>query len=218
MSSPADSPRLPLIDLSLFDAGDPWRDHVAVQVDWAARHFGFFYVVGHDIEAGIVQDMLEELPASGDAVRDYTSALTGLGHRLMTSIGRGLGLGDTYFVDRFTGNPTTQFHASCPGAGEPSTQGLLTLLYQDEPGGLQVAHGDAWIDVPFVAGSFVIGVGELLERFTEGRYVSRRHRIVDCTNRSRTTVFTSGNVIRMPEVTWRPRAPFTTANAPSAAS
>jgi isopenicillin N synthase-like dioxygenase len=54
MSSIADSPRLPVIDLSLFDAGDPWRDHVAAQVDWAASEFGFFYIVGHGIEPGVV--------------------------------------------------------------------------------------------------------------------------------------------------------------------
>src|SRR5215831_2389457 len=42
-----DKPRLPIVDLSLFELGDPWRDHLAAQLDWAASEFGCFYVVGH---------------------------------------------------------------------------------------------------------------------------------------------------------------------------
>src|SRR6185369_13778044 len=58
MSSFADSPRLPVIDLSLFDVGGTWRDHVAAQVDWAASEFGFFYIVGHGIETGVIDSLL----------------------------------------------------------------------------------------------------------------------------------------------------------------
>src|SRR6185312_14833272 len=54
-----DAPRLPIIDLSLFDAGDPWRDHLASQVDWAAGTFGFFYVVGHGIDAQLIEALME---------------------------------------------------------------------------------------------------------------------------------------------------------------
>ncbi len=58
MSSFADTPRLPIIDLSLFDVGGTWRDHVAAQVDWAASEFGFFYIVGHGIETGVIDSLL----------------------------------------------------------------------------------------------------------------------------------------------------------------
>lgn len=201
MSPIVDSLRLPLIDLSLFDAGDPWRDHVAAQLDWAAREFGFFYVIGHGIEPGIVQDMLAESPGTGDAARDYTSALTGLGHRLMASIGRALGLGDTYFVDRYTGNATTQFRKSHFGIGDHAEHGLLTLLYQDEPGVLQVRHDAGWIDVPFVPGSFVVGVGAMLERLTSGRYTSRWHRAIDRAARAG-VAGARENAAPVPEVIW----------------
>lgn len=266
MSSFADSPRLPIIDLSLFDVGGTWRDHVAAQVDWAASEFGFFYIVGHGVEPGVVDSLLSssrtffqqsaerkhrvhmsrggrawrgyfpvggeltsgrpdlkeglyfgeelgeddervragkplhgrnmfpELPGFREAVLDYMSALTGLGHRLMTSFGRGLRLGDNYFVDRYTGNPTTLFRifnypastaADERGVGEHTDYGLLTLLYQDEVGGLQVKHGADWIDVPFVPGSFVVNVGDMLERLTSGRYTSALHRVINTSGRSR---------------------------------
>jgi isopenicillin N synthase-like dioxygenase len=257
---------LPIIDLSLFDVGGTWRDHVAAQVDWAASEFGFFYIVGHGIEPGVIESLVTlsrgffgqgaeakhrihmsrggrawrgyfpvggeltsgrpdlkeglyfgeelaeddervragkplhgrnvfpEVPGFREAVLDYMSALTGLGHRLMTSIGRGLRLGDNYFVDRYTGNPTTLFRifnypsastADARGVGEHTDYGLLTLLYQDEVGGLQVKHGSGWIDVPFVPGSFVVNVGDMLERLTSGRYTSALHRVINTAGRSR---------------------------------
>lgn len=269
MSAELATSRLPIIDLSLFDVGGPWRDHVAAQVDWAASEFGFFYVVGHGIEPAILDSLIRlsrtffdldddaklrvhmsrggrawrgyfpvggeltsgrpdlkeglyfgeelseddervragmplhgrnvfpEVPGFRDAVLDYMSALTGLGHRLMTSIGRGLKLGDNYFVDRYTGNPTVLFRifnypSSAPdaqadsrGVGEHTDYGLLTLLYQDEVGGLQVKHRSGWIDVPYVPGSFVINVGDMLERITSGRYTSALHRVINRSGRPR---------------------------------
>ncbi len=57
-------------------------------------------------------------------------------------------------------------------------RGLITLVYQDEVGGLQVKHGPSWIDVPPVPGSFVVTVGDILEKLTHGRYVPAVHRVI----------------------------------------
>ena len=54
MISSIDPPRLPTIDLSLFDIGDPWRDHVAAQVDWAASTFGLFQILGHGVDPVLI--------------------------------------------------------------------------------------------------------------------------------------------------------------------
>ena len=54
-----DPPRLPTIDLSLFDVGDPWRDHVAAQVDWAASTFGLFQILGHGVDPVLIDTLLE---------------------------------------------------------------------------------------------------------------------------------------------------------------
>jgi hypothetical protein len=35
--SPLASRRVPIIDFGLFEAGEAWRDHLAAQIDWAAR-------------------------------------------------------------------------------------------------------------------------------------------------------------------------------------
>lgn len=59
--------------------------------------------------------------------------------------------------------------------------GGLTLLRQDaSPGGLQVCDAEgAWHDVPPLAGSLVVNVGELLSRWTNDRWRSTLHRVVN---------------------------------------
>jgi isopenicillin N synthase-like dioxygenase len=146
------------------------------------------------------RNLFPELPGFREATLEYMQALTGLGHRLMSGIGRGLRLGDTHFVDRYTGRPTTLFRifnyppaaadsaAEHCGVDEHTDYGLIALVYQDEVGGLQVKHGSSWIDVPPVPGAFVVTVGDILERLTEGRYTSAVHRVINHPQRSRVSM------------------------------
>jgi isopenicillin N synthase-like dioxygenase len=211
MTSFVDPPRLPTIDLSLFDVGDPWRDHVAAQVDWASGTFGLFHIVGHGVDAGLIDTLLElsrkfvvqeestkrrshpdgllaDLPGFRDAVHEYTTAMTGLGHKLMTTMARGLRLHDSYFVDRYTGKPATllrilDYPIALPPAvsrrdtGASADRGLLTIVKQGDDGGQQVRFDGRWLGVPAVAGAFLCYVGPVLERLTSGRYVSPVHRL-----------------------------------------
>ena len=66
-------------------------------------------------------------------------------------------------------------------AGEHSDYDNLTIcLIEDKPGGLQARGPDGnWVDVPFVAGSFVVNIGDFLMRWTNDRWKSTRHRVVN---------------------------------------
>lgn len=56
--------------------------------------------------------------------------------------------------------------------------GLLTLLHQDATGGLEVrnANGD-WIPAPYIPGSIVVNVGDLMAQMSGGRFVATFHRV-----------------------------------------
>ncbi len=53
------APCLPVIDLSPYEMGDPWRDHVSAQLEWAASEFGSFYVIGHSLDAALIDSVVE---------------------------------------------------------------------------------------------------------------------------------------------------------------
>jgi isopenicillin N synthase-like dioxygenase len=162
-----DPPRLPTIDLSLFDIGDPWRDHVAAQVDWAASTFGLFQILGHGVDPVLIDTLLDlggkyialeerthgrgavelaDLPGFHDAVGEYTTTMTGLGHKLMTAMARGLRLDDSFFVDRYSGNPVTSLRIReypVSGISAPAVPALRTKLTGIPAGGVPTAGAPA---------------------------------------------------------------------------
>jgi len=63
------------------------------------------------------------------------------------------------------------------GVGEHTDYGLLTLLRQDDVGGLQVKTREGWIEAPPLPHSFVCNIGDMLDRMTGGLYRSTPHRV-----------------------------------------
>jgi isopenicillin N synthase-like dioxygenase len=62
---------------------------------------------------------------------------------------------------------------------------LLTLLAQDDSGGLQVKAREGWIDAPPIAGTLVCNIGDMLDRLTGGAYKSTPHRARNVSGRGR---------------------------------
>jgi isopenicillin N synthase-like dioxygenase len=73
--------------------------------------------------------------------------------------------------------PRVGAHAAL-GVGAHKDSELLTLLLQDDQGGLQVETAQGWIDVPPRSGTFVINIGELLELASDGYLRATMHRVV----------------------------------------
>ena len=121
-----------------------------------------------------------------DAVLEYLAALTALGHRLCEGISLSLGLPASFFAERYTGDPLTLFRVfryppdAGPldwGVGEHTDYGLLTILLQDDAGGLEVRTSRGWTAAPPIPHSFVCNIGDMLDRMTGGRYRSTPHRV-----------------------------------------
>jgi isopenicillin N synthase-like dioxygenase len=81
------------------------------------------------------------------------------------------------------------FDGSIYGAGAHTDYGNLTLLAQDDTGGLEVRRRDGtWVAVPPQPGTFVCNIGDCLMRWTNDVYVSNAHRVVNRSGRERYSV------------------------------
>jgi isopenicillin N synthase-like dioxygenase len=144
-------------------------------------------------------NLFPEIPGFRDTVLQYIDALTNAGHALMSGVAISLGLSEDYFAQRYTGDPLVLFRifnypsssqTSKPsdvrwGVGEHTDYGLLTILLQDDTGGLQVKSQSRWIDAPPIADSFICNIGDMLDRMTRGLYRSTPHRVQNVAQRDR---------------------------------
>ena len=56
--------------------------------------------------------------------------------------------------------------------------GILTLLHQDKTGGLEVRNGEGeWIPAPYVPGSMVVNIGDLMAKVSGGKWIATYHRV-----------------------------------------
>lgn len=66
--------------------------------------------------------------------------------------------------------------------GHHTDPGVLTLLLQDDTGGLQTqALSGEWIDVPPTPGTVVVNLGDCMQAWTNGRYRAAVHRVLPMT-------------------------------------
>jgi isopenicillin N synthase-like dioxygenase len=142
-----------------------------------------------------------QVPDLRPAALDYMAAATRAGHALMEGVALSLHLDDDYFARHYTAEPTVLFRifhypaapAIAPagtdtetwGVGEHTDYGLLTLLAQDEHGGLQVETPRGWVDAPPLPGALVCNIGDMLDRLSGGWFRSTPHRVRNVSGRDR---------------------------------
>jgi isopenicillin N synthase-like dioxygenase len=128
-----------------------------------------------------------QVPELATAVREYLDRLSTVAQAVLRGIAVSLDLEADYFQRRYTARPTILFRIfhyppQAPsddgwGVGEHTDYGLLTLLAQDDNGGLAVHTPHGWIEAPPVPGTFVCNIGDMLDRLTGGWYRSTPHRV-----------------------------------------
>lgn len=74
------------------------------------------------------------------------------------------------------------------GVHHHTDAGAVTLLLQDEVGGLQIHHEGEWIDVPPVTGTLVINIGDIVQVWSNDLYRAPLHRVVASTRHDRYSV------------------------------
>lgn len=122
----------------------------------------------------------------------YYEHMEALAARLMGLFAQALGLGHGFFDDKIDRhlsalralNYPAQQTPPPPGqvrAGEHTDYGTVTILLPgDATGGLEVMAADgSWIGVPHVPGAFVVNLGDLMAMWTNDRWRSTLHRVVN---------------------------------------
>ncbi len=135
----------------------------------------------------------DAVPELKPAVLRFMDEATRSAHAIMQGVALSLGLDAQYFRRTYTADPTLLFRVfEYPaddgegwGVGEHTDYGLLTLLAQDENGGLQVKTPNGWIEAPPIEGSLVCNLGDMLDRLTGGVYRSTPHRVRNISGKSR---------------------------------
>jgi len=131
----------------------------------------------------------EELRALYEA---YFRAMGGLAAELMAMFALSLGLDEHFFagmIDRHISRlrvrnypaPTVPPKPGQLRAGAHCDYGSLTILRtEDKPGGLQVMNtAGEWRDVPIAPDCFIVNIGELMARWTNGQWKATLHRVVN---------------------------------------
>jgi isopenicillin N synthase-like dioxygenase len=123
-------------------------------------------------------------------VERFTEAVDAVSRYIIQLVAMSLGL-PARALDHYFAHPTTflrmlHYPPQPPqeddqmGSAPHTDYGIITLLAQDNSGGLQVRpRGGDWIDAPPIPDTYVLNVGDMLARWTNNRFVSTPHRVIN---------------------------------------
>ena len=182
-------------DISAYRAGD-LKETIDSGIEHGPDH--------PDVRAGTPlhgPNQLPDLPGFRVAWQNYFDEVNEAHLRVQRGLALALGLEPTFFEDldgetmlhlRMLHYPPSDRVTPAPGqlgCGTHTDYGTVTLLADDGVGGLQVQQRSGeWIDVVVPDGHLVVNLGDLMAIWTNDRYVSNPHRVVNPIGRDRYSI------------------------------
>lgn len=140
------------------------------------------------------------LPGFQEALEEYGLAMKRLARHLFHAFALALHLPESFF-DSLSDIPMALvrvlYYPSQPGPFDETRMGngahtdheCFTILRQDDVQALQVRNRSGeWIDAPPIPGSYVVNVGDLMARWTNGAFASTYHRVANLSGRPRYSI------------------------------
>jgi isopenicillin N synthase-like dioxygenase len=138
---------------------------------------------------GYGRNQAPSIPGFEDQMNAYAEAMRCLGDSLLELVARSLDLPDDWFKPFFRSKggklrmikypphpKSAQFNQL--GAGAHTDWGAITILAQDDIGGLEVQNvAGEWIEARPIPATFIINIGDLMARWSNGIYNSNFHRV-----------------------------------------
>ncbi|CAN6463501.1 unnamed protein product [Victoria cruziana] len=129
----------------------------------------------------------EELQSLRMAMEEFAAKMSQLATTLAAELAENVGQSRQYFTEHC--NENTCFlrlnrYPPCPISSEvfglvPHTDSdFLTILHQDEVGGLQMLKDSKWICVKPNPDSLIVNIGDLFQAWSNGEYKSVEHRVM----------------------------------------
>jgi isopenicillin N synthase-like dioxygenase len=136
-----------------------------------------------------------DLPAFRNRALEYAATMDAFARRMLPAVAVALDLPADWFAEAFSESqfsfrlshyPPVQAAANQFGIAPHTDSNFMTFLAQTDVPGLQVRSpsGD-WLDVPYIPGSFAVNSGDMMRRWTNGRFKSTPHRALPPVGRHR---------------------------------
>jgi isopenicillin N synthase-like dioxygenase len=141
----------------------------------------------------------DNLPGWKETILGYFDSVDRLSLQIMSAFAIGLKLKEDYFQQFFRKSTSGMkiFHYPAQpqtakkkqiGLGAHYDDGAVTILLQDNVGGLQVQVGNGWNNVTPITGTFVINIGEIMARWVNDTFIPTPHRVVNLSGRERYSI------------------------------
>ncbi|CAM8939176.1 unnamed protein product [Rhodiola kirilowii] len=189
-----------------FASKKPWKEDVSFRYcndlgdDNSIVHNYFVDIMGQDFDN------------FGRVYQEYCEAMYGVTMKVAELLDKSLGLEKCYtkFFEKMDSIMKLNYYPACPnpeltlGVGQHTDPTSITILHQDNVGGLQVFVNGEWQAISPVADAFIVNLGDTFTALSNGIYSSCLHRVVTNTHTGRKslTFFVSplnDTVIKPPE-------------------